>query len=90
MEPNPAPDNNAPPHGMVRTLAENYERNTSELHTDAHDPGDEEENPVDTHDTNPHPPSDDNTAREPPQNGDPNTPPDHHTDGFSYSPPPPQ
>ena len=90
VEPNPGPDNDAPPHGMVRTLAENYERNTSGLHTDAHDPGDEEENPLDTHDTNPHPPLDDNTAREPPQNGEPNTPPNHHTDGFSYSPPPPQ
>ena len=31
VEPNPNPDNNAPLHGMVRTMAENYERNTSGL-----------------------------------------------------------
>ena len=90
VEPNPGPDNNAPPHGMVRTLAENYERNTSGLHTDAHDQGDAEENPPDTLDTNPHPLSEDSTERESPQNGPPSTPPDHHADGFSYSPPPPQ
>ena len=45
VEPNTGPDNNTPSHGMVRTLAETYERNTSGLHTDNHDPGDVEENP---------------------------------------------
>ena len=90
MEPNPASDNNTPPHGMVRTLAENYERNKSGLHIDNHDPKDVEENPLGNHEANPHPPLEDNTAREPPQNGEPNTPPDHHADGFSYSPPPPK
>ena len=89
VEPNPGPYNHAPPDGMVRTPAENYERNTSGLH-DAHDPGDAEENPLDTLDTNPRPRLEDNTARESPQNGEPNTPPDHHMNGFSYSPPPPK
>ena len=90
VEPNPGPDNSTPPHGMVRTLAENYERNASGRHTDKRDAEDVEENPLDTLETNPHPPLEDNTAREPPQNGEPNTPPDHHADGFSYSPPSPQ
>ena len=35
VESNPGPHENAPPHGMVRTLAENYERNTSGPHTNA-------------------------------------------------------
>ena len=90
MELNPGPDNNTPPHGMVSTLAENYERNTSGLHTDNRDPGDVEENPLGTMETNPHPPQEENTAREPSQNGESNTLPDHHADGFSYSPPPPR
>ena len=64
VEPNPGPDNNTPPHSMVRSLAENYERNTSGLHTDNHDPEGVEENPLDTLETNPQPPSEDNTARE--------------------------
>ena len=45
VEPNPGPDSNAPPHGMVRTLTENYKRHTSGLHTSVQDQGDEMENP---------------------------------------------
>ena len=90
MEPNPGPDSNAPPHGLVRTLTENYERNTSGLHTDVHDQGDARENPPDALESTPHPPSEDTTEREPPQNGEPSTPPNHHTDGFSYTPLPPR
>ena len=90
VQPNPGLDNNTPPHSMLRTLAEKYERNTSRLHTDNQAPGDVEGNPLGTLETIPHLPQEDNTAREPPENGESNTPPDHHTDGFSYSPPPPQ
>ena len=75
MEPNTGPDNNTPPHGMVRTLAENYERNTSGLHTDHHDLWDVEENPPGSHEANPHPPSEDDMAGKPLQNREPNTPP---------------
>ena len=89
VEPNPGPDSNTPPHGMVRTLAKNYERNTSGLHPDNHDPGNLEETPPDTHEANSHPPLVDNTAQEPPQKREPNTPSDHHGEGFNYSPPPP-
>ena len=88
MEPNPVPDSKAPPHGLVRTLTENCERNTSGLHTDVHDQGDARENPPD--ESTSHPPSEDTTEREPPQNGEPGTPPDHHTEGFSYASLPPQ
>ena len=90
VEPNPGSDNNTPPHGMVRTLAENYERNTSGQHPENDCPGDVEETPPDTHKTNPHPPLEDNTAQELPQTEEPNTPCDHHTEGFNHSPPPPQ
>ena len=65
VEPNPGPDNNTPPHGMVHTRAENYERNTSGLHTDHRDPKDVEESPLGV-ETNPHTPLEDNTTREPP------------------------
>ena len=69
MEPNPGPDSNAPPQGLVRTLTENYERNTSGLHTDVHDQGDARENPPDALESTSHPPSEDTTEREPPRTG---------------------
>ena len=89
LEPNPGPDSNDPPHGLVRTLTENYERHTSGLHIGVQDQGDEKENP-DIVESNSNPPPEDTIEREPPQNGEPSTPPDQHTEGLSYVPPPPQ
>ena len=89
VEPNPGPDSNPPPHGLVRTVTENYERHTSGLHTGVQDQGDEKENP-DILETNSNPQPEDTTEREPPQNGEPSTPPDQHTEGLNYVPPPPQ
>ena len=89
VEPNPGPDSNAPPHGLVRTLTENCERNASGLNTGVQDQGDAMENP-DILESTSNPPSEGTTEREPPQNGEPSTPPDQHTDGLSYVPPPPQ
>ena len=89
VEPNPGPDSNAPPHGLVRTLTENYERNASGLNTDVQDQAEAMGN-LDILETTSNPPSEDTTEREPPRNGEPSTPPDQHTEGLSYIPPPPQ
>ena len=62
VEPTPGPDNNTPPHGMVRPLAENHERNSSGQHPENHCPGDVEETPLETQKTNPHSPLEDSTA----------------------------
>ena len=65
VEPNPGPDSNAPPHGLVRTLTHHYERNASGLNTDVQDQGDAMEN-LDILETTSNPPSEDTTEREPP------------------------
>ena len=87
VEPNPGPDSNAPPHGLVRTLTENYERHTSGLHTAVQDQGDEKENP-DILETNSNPPPKDTTEREPPQNGEPTPPPPLQSPPPCKAPPP--
>ena len=88
MEPNLGPDNNTPPHGVVRTLAQNYERNSSGQNPKIHCPGELDETPLVTQKTNPHPPLEDNTAQELLQNEEHRRPSDHRAEGFSYPPPP--
>ena len=66
VDPNPGADNNTPPHGMVRTPAENFERNSSEQHPENHRPGDVEEMPPETQKANPQSQLQDNTAQTPP------------------------
>ena len=93
MEPNPGQDDNTPPHGMVHTLAENFERCASEQHDQHEDqqPRNSKEKSPETQGAKPvRPPGDDTEQATPHEVAAPRPPNPHNTEGFRYSPPSPQ